>query len=157
MFTGTRFSVMPFCSLVGASLSVHYREAVQILWCQSNYLEVGWIDPKASRNCTAPAHVMRIQPSALIVSYLSSKLKPSMSFSITNTLTWADAPESAWTLTDLSRFNWFCLVHILSREQSGTDILYPACLPDSLRPHVRSRHIRSRVCTHVLSVQSLAM
>ena len=54
----------------------------------------------ASRNCTVPASVIRTPPSALIASYPSSKLKPNMSFRVTNTLTLADSPASVQILTD---------------------------------------------------------
>ena len=53
-----------------------------------------FISTRQSRNRTIPACVMRTPLNALIASYMGSKLTPSMSFHVTNTLTLADAPES---------------------------------------------------------------
>ena len=106
MFMGMEYSVTLFRSLVGASSSIHFHEAVQIFWHWLNSsLKSGWLMQSAahigtSRNCAVPACVMRTLPSALIASYLSSKSKPSMSFRNTNTLFLADSLESVQILTD---------------------------------------------------------
>ena len=94
-----QYSVMLFCCLVGTSSSVHFYEAVQILWHRSNSALVSGRSmrsaecSRASRNYTVPARVVRTPLSALIASYPGSKSKPSMSFYFTNTLTSPDSPQ----------------------------------------------------------------